>query len=152
MGDSVNKMLGTQVILTTDDIRQWQEDIIAAERAKADADATIADRRRKLDAAAIFGIRPDPVTPEAGGESESMRAAVERILGGFDRPIEHHQLQAELRKTPRFVEMLDKHKAAYYYTLIKRLADDKKIKKVGRKLRLIHKNETPPEGNPESAS
>jgi hypothetical protein len=50
MGDPVNKTVGDQVILTSDDIRQWQEDIQKAERAKVDADATIADRRKKLDA------------------------------------------------------------------------------------------------------
>jgi len=138
--------------LTSDDIRQWQEDITAAEHAKAEADATIADRRRKLEAAAIFGVRLDPVIPESGDDSESMPAAVERILGAFDRGAEHRQLRAELRKTPRFAEMLDKHKSAYYYTVISRLAEDKKIKKVGRKFRLIHKNEAPSEGTPESAS
>jgi DNA repair photolyase len=151
MGESVNKMLGNQVVLTSDDIRQWQEDITAAEHTKAEAEAMIADRRRKLDAAAIFGVRLDPIIPESGNGSESMRAAVERILSGFDRAIEHHQLQAELRKTPRFAEMLNKHKGAYYYTLISRLTEDKKIKKVGRKLRLIHKNEALSEGNPEGA-
>jgi hypothetical protein len=36
---------------------QWQEDIQQAERAKAEADEIIADRRRKLDAAAIFGVK-----------------------------------------------------------------------------------------------
>jgi hypothetical protein len=57
-----------------------------------------------------------------------------------------------LRKTPRFREVLDKNKGAYYYTLIKRLADGGKIKKVGKKIRLIHKNEAPPEEPQEGAS
>lgn len=152
MGDDMNKTIGTQVILTSDDIRRWQEDIQNAERAKADADATIADRRRKLDAAAIFGVRINPIPLEPEGESESMRAATERILDGFDRPVEHHELQAELRKIPRFAEALNKHKGAYYYTLVKRLKDDGKIKKVGRKIRFIHKIETPPEETLEGAS
>ena len=151
MGNPVNQMFGNQVILTTDDIRQWQEDIQKAERAKADADAIIADRRRKLEAAAIFGVKIDPIPPEPEAD-ESMQAAAERILSGLDRPIEHHDLQAELRKNPRFAEMLDKHKGAYYYTLVMRLKKANKIKKVGRKIRFIHKNEAPPEGNPEGAS
>src|SRR6266566_6862595 len=110
MGDTVNQMFGSQVILTTDDIRRWQEDIQKAERAKADADAIITDRRRKLDAAAIFGAKPGPIPPEPEAEPESMQAAAERILSGLNRPIEHHELQAELRKNPRFAEMLEKHK------------------------------------------
>jgi hypothetical protein len=81
-----------------------------------------------------------------------MPAAVERILAGFQGAVVHHELQAELRKTPRFREVLDKNKGAYYYTLIKRLADGGKIKKVGKKIRLIHKNEAPPEEPQEGAS
>ena len=57
-----------------------------------------------------------------------------------------------MRKIPRFAEILGKHKGAYYYTLVKRLKDDGKIRKVGRKIRLIHKIETPPEETPEGAS
>ncbi len=152
MGDPVNQMFGNQVILTTDDIRQWQEDIQRAERARTDADAIIADRRRKLEAAAILGgkVSPIPLMPEGG--DESMQAAIERIGLGFNRPVEHHEIQAELRKFPRFAESLDRHKAAYFYTCIARLKKDGKIKKVGRgKVRFIHKNEAPPEGNPEGA-
>ena len=152
MSDPINQMFGNQVILTTDDIRQWQEDIQKAERAKADADATIADRRRKLEAAAIFGVKLNPIPLEPEGDGESLHAAVERIGAGFDRPVEHHEIQAELRKTTRFAEMLDKHKAAYYYTVINRLKKDGKIRKVGRKVRFIHKNEAPSEGNPEGAA
>jgi hypothetical protein len=156
MGDeAMNKMtIGNQVILSTDDIRQWQEDIAAAERTKAEAEATISDRQRKLDAAAVFGVKIEPIPQALGVDSETMRAAVERILGAIDHAIGHYELQAELRKTPRFAEMLNKHKGAYYYTLIKRLADERppKIKKVGKKIRLIHRDETPPEGNPEGVS
>lgn len=152
MGDDMNRMVGNQVLLTSDNLRQWQEDIQKAERAKAEADAIIADRRKKLEAAAIFGVKLEPIVLEPGGESESMPAAAERILGKFDRLVEHHELQAELRKIPRFAEALNKHKGAYYYTLVKRLRDDGKVKKVGRKIRLIHKNEAPPEETPEGAS
>jgi hypothetical protein len=151
MGDDMNKMLGNQVILTSDDLRQWQDDIRKAERAKAEAEAIIADRRKKLEAAAIFGVKIDPIPSEPEAD-ESMQAAAERILSGLDRAVEHHELQAELRRTPRFAEMLDKHKGAYYYTLVMRLKKSGKIKKVGRKIRSIHKNEAPPEGNPEDAS
>jgi hypothetical protein len=152
MGDPMNQMFGNQVILTTDDIREWQEDIQKAERTKTEADEIIADRRRKLDAAAIFGVKLNPIPLEPEGDGESLHAAVERIGLGFDRAVQHHEIQAELRKVPRFAEMLDKHKGAYYYTVVNRLKQDGKIKKAGKKIRFIHKNETPPEGNPEGAS
>jgi len=146
MGDPVNQMFGNQVILTTDHIRQWQEEIQRAERQKADADAIIADRRKKLEAAAILAGEvnpaPIPLPPEDG--DESMQAAAERILRGFDRAVEHHELQAELRKIPRFAAMLDKHKGAYYYTLVMRLKKVGKIKKVGRKIRFIHRENSVP--------
>ena len=151
MGDDMNKMVGNQVLLTSADIRRWQDDIQKAERAKAEADAIIADRRKKLDAAAIFGVKIEQNTPEPEAD-ESMQAAVERILGGLDRAVEHHELQAELRRNPRFADMLKKHKGAYYYTLVLRMKNAGKIKKMGRKIRFIHKNEAPPEGNPEGAS
>ncbi len=150
MGDDMNKMLGNQVILTGDDLRQWQDDIRKAERTKAEADAIIADRRKKLEAAAIFGAKIEPISSEPDAD-ESMQAAAERILNDLNRPMKHHELQTELRKIPRFAGMLKKHKGAYYYTLVMRLKKAGKIKKVGQKIRLIHKNEAPPEGNPESA-
>jgi hypothetical protein len=40
-----------QILLTSADIRRWQDEIQKAERAKAEADAIIADRRKKIDAA-----------------------------------------------------------------------------------------------------
>jgi hypothetical protein len=87
-----------------------------------------------------------------GGDEESMPMAAERILTTLPRRlITHTELRAELRKIPRFREILDKHKGAYYYTLIKRLVDAEKIKKVGKRIALIHKNEAPAEGNPEGA-
>jgi hypothetical protein len=150
MGDDMNRMVGNQVILTSDDLRQWHEDIQKAERARAEADAIIADRRRKLEAAAIFGVKLELIAPET--EGESMPAAAERILGEFGRLVEHHELQAELRKVPRFAEVLNKHKGAYYYTLVKRLRDDGKVKKVGQKIRLIHKEDSiPREGDPDAS-
>jgi hypothetical protein len=153
MGDPVNQMFGSQVILTTDMIRQWQDDIQKAERVKADADATIADRRRKLDAAAILGGTVSPIPPAPEDDGESMQAAMERIGLGFNRSVEHHEILVELRKIPRFAESLERHKAAYFYTCIGRLKKDGKIKKVGRgKVRFIHKIETPPEETPEGAS
>jgi len=148
----VNKTLGTQIILTSDDIRQWHEDIQRAERQKREADEIIADRRRKLDAAAIFGVKVAPIQPAPEGQEESFYGAVLRIGASFDRLVEHHEIQAELRKIPRFAAMLDKNKGAYYYAVILRLKNAGEIKKLGRKLRFIHKNETPPEGNPEGAS
>ena len=154
MGHDMNRAIGNQVLLTSDDVMRWQMELQEAEAAKATAEDIIADRRKKLDAATLLsGVVFATMTLEYA-EPESMRAAVERILGQYARPVQHHELQAELRKIPRFKEMLDKHKGAYYYTLIKRLADDEppKIKKVGKKIRLIHKEETPTEIIPEGVS
>lgn len=55
---------------------------------------------------------------------ESMGGAAKRILAGIHRAVPHKELKAELRKIPRFREMLDKHNGAYYYTMIMRLVDD----------------------------
>jgi hypothetical protein len=142
MRDSADPTFGSQTILTTDDIRQWQEDIQKAERQKADAEAIIADRRRKLVAAATLGVSPSliPIPPE---DDESLHAAVERIGLGFDRLVKHHEIQVELRKSPRFAKMLDRHNGTYYYTVINRLKKDGKIRKVGQHLRFIHNNEAP---------
>jgi hypothetical protein len=155
--DAMNKMVGSQVLLTSDDVHRWQTELQEAEAAKVKAEAVIEDRRKKLDAAALlsgssFPALSIPRTP--AGEQETLSAGVKRILGTFPGLVAHHELQAELRKVPHFREMLDKHKGAYYYTLIKRLADAEppEIKKVGKRIRLTHKNEAPPEGNPEGAS
>ena len=81
-----------------------------------------------------------------------MADAVRRLLAALSGPVRHHELQAEIRKIPRFREMLDKNNGAYYYTLIRRLVQQGDIKKMGKKIRLVHKDETPPEGNPEGVS
>ncbi len=57
-------------------------------------------------------MKPDPIPPEPKAESESMQAAAEPVLSGLNRPVERDELQAELRKNPRFAEMLGKHKGA----------------------------------------
>lgn len=155
----MNKMVANQVLLTSDDIQRWQADLHEAEEVKAKAEAKIAELHKKLDAAAlivgspILGSPGLSVIQTPADEQESLSAAVKRILATFHRPVAHHELQAELRKIPHFRGMLDKHKGAYYYTVIKRLADAEppEIKKVGKKIRFIHKNEAPPEGNPEGA-
>lgn len=157
MGDDMNKMVGNQVLLTSDDIQRWQTDLHEAEEAKTRAEAKITELHKKLEAASLIVGSPILGSPTliisqgSASEQESLSAGVKRILGTFPGLVAHHQLQAELRKIPHFREMLDKHKGAYYYTLIKRLADGGEIKKVGKRMRLIHKNEAPSEGNPEGA-
>jgi hypothetical protein len=154
MGDDMNKTTGNQVLLTSDDIARWQADVRQAEAAKAKAEEIIADRTKKLEAAALLsGVGFSTMTPEndAIDEEESMPVAAERILATLPRLVTHAELRAELRKIPRFREILDKHKGAYYYTLVGRLVEAEKIKKVGKKIRLIHKNEEPTEGNPEGS-
>ena len=58
-----------------------------------------------------------------------------------------------LKTVPKFRAMLDKNNGAYYYTMIRRLqkANPPRIKRVGKKIKVIHKNEAPPEGTPEGA-
>jgi len=148
----MNNMVSNQILLTSDDIRRWREEIQKADRTKAEADAIIADRRKKLDAAAIFGMEFGLIAAEPEGHSESMPAAAERILSSLERPIEHHELQAELRKIPRFAAMLDKHKGGYYYTFIMRMKKGGKIRKVGRKIQFIRKEQQlPGEGGPDAS-
>jgi hypothetical protein len=48
--------------------------------------------------------------------------------------------------------MLEKNAGAYYYTVIARLIKAGDVKKSGKKIRLVPKNETPPEENPESTT
>lgn len=148
----MNKMVSSQILLTSDDIRRWQEEIQKADRTKAEADAIIADRRKKLDAVAIFGVAFDLTAAEPEGHPESMPAALERILSSLDRPVGHHELLAELRKIPRFAAMLDKRKAGYYYTLILRMKKGGKIRKVGREIQFIRKEQQfPGEGGPDAS-
>jgi hypothetical protein len=153
----MNKAVGTDVLLTSDDIRRWQDELRKWEATKAEAEARIVDVRRKLEAAAF--LSGSSITPlfatnagQDGDGEESMADAGKRLLAAFSKPVMHHELQAELRKIPRFRDMLDKNNGAYYYTMVNRLAKRGDIKKVGKKIRLIHKNETPSEGNPEGAS
>jgi hypothetical protein len=155
----MNKHVTTEVLLTSDDIRRWQDEIRQWEQAKAEADSHIADLRRKLEAAAVLSGTPTLIanatvlkSPD-DGEQESMGAAAKRILGVAGVPLFHSQLQAELRKIERVREMLDRNNGAYYYTMINRLKKRSEVRKVGtNRIRLVHKDETPPEGNPEGAS
>ena len=80
-----------------------------------------------------------------------MGETAKRILAGTDKLVRHSELRAELVKYPKFRESLDKN-PGYYYTMIARLKAAGDIRKVGKKIRLIQKDETPPEGNPEGAS
>jgi hypothetical protein len=154
MGDDMNKTVGNQVLLTSDDIQRWQMELRAAEEAKAKAEAVIADRRKRLDAAALLSGFSFSFEETADSEQETLAAGVKRILGALGKPVAHYELQAELRKVPRFAAMLDKNKGAYYYTLIKRLADadSPEIKKVGKKIRFVHKEDSVPRaGDPDAA-
>jgi hypothetical protein len=152
----MNKAFGSEVLLTSDDIRHWRADLLRWERTKAEADEHIIELRKKLEAAALlFGAdvpaEPLPVSVQVEESQESMADAVRRILGASSRPVRHHELLGELKKIARFRESLNKNSGAYYYTLIRRLVDAGDIKKTGKKLRLIHKNEAPSEENPEGA-
>jgi len=152
----MNKAIGTQVLLTGEQVRGWQEDLQRWEAKKAEAETHIADLRRKLEAASFLsGLSfplPAPIAPAEGEQDHgSMGETSKRILAEMDRTVRHSELKAELRKIPKFRDSLDKN-PGYYYTMIARLRTSGDIRKVGKKIRLVHKGETPPEGNPEDAS
>jgi len=152
----MNKHTGNEVLLTADDVRQWQTDLQKWEATSAEADTRIKELRKKLEYAAFLsGGAIEPLATGAdprGDDEESMGDAAKRLMAPFQRPIFHSELQTELRKIPRFQAMLEKNAGAYYYTMINRLVKAGAIKKSGKKIRLAPKIEAPPEGNPEGAS
>ena len=154
----MNKHTGNEVLLTADDVRQWQADLKKWEATAAEADVQIKELRKRLEAVAFLsGSQVSVLAPISDLKSddenqESMGDAAKRLMAPFNRPIKHAELQAELRKIPRFQTMLEKNAGAYYYTMINRLVTAGAVKKSGKKIRLVPKIETPPEGNPEGAS
>jgi hypothetical protein len=160
-GDSgmsdMNKTVGSEVLLTSSDVRRWQEELQKQENIKAAAETRIEEIRKKLDAAALLSGTSFPQfladNPAEIENEESMAEAATRLLGGFQRAITHQELQTSLRAIPKFREMLEKNKGAYYYTMVRRLlkSDPPKLRKVGKKIRLAHRHETPPGEAPEGA-
>src|ERR1700730_4580262 len=154
----MNKHTGNEVLLTADDVRQWQADLKKRGTTAAEADVQIKELRKRLEAVAFLsGSQVSVLAPISDLKSddenqESMGDAAKRLMAPFNRPIKHAELQAELRKIPRFQTMLEKNAGAYYYTMINRLVTAGAVKKSGKKIRLVPKIETPPEGNPEGAS
>jgi len=153
----MNKATGTEILLTSDDVRRWQEELRECEAIKAKADVRIGELCTKLQAAALLAgaLFPAPSAMKADmvtDDQETMGDAFKRILGAFHRAAFHHELQAELRKNDRFREMLDKNGGAYYYTMVARLKKRGDVRKIGKKVRLIQKDEAPSEDNSESAS
>ena len=153
----MNKHTGNEVLLTADDVRQWQTDLQKWEAISAEADARIKELRKKLEYVAFLsGGMIEPLATHGadpkGDDEESMGDAAKRLMAPFQRSILHAELQTELRKIPRFQAMLEKNAGAYYYTMVNRLVKAGTIKKSGKKIRLVPKIEAPPEGNPEGAS
>lgn len=151
----MNKAIGNQVLLTSDQVRGWQEDLQRWEARKTEADEHIDELKRKLDAAKLLsGLTFAPLESSTQVETEpgSMGETTKQILAEFDRPARHRELRESLRKYPKFRESLDKN-PAYYYTMIARLVNNPNsgVRRIGRKIRLTHKNEAPTEGNPEGA-
>ena len=86
----MNKPVTTEILLTSDDIRRWHEEIRRWEATKADAEQHIGQLRRKLDAAALLTgtgtlianaevMRASKVLGDI--EQESMGDAAKRTLG-----------------------------------------------------------------------
>jgi hypothetical protein len=158
----LNQHTGNEVLLTADDVRQWQADLKKWEGTVAEAEVHIKELRKKLEAVALISGAPLLGTPlldiasvsnsTADDNQESMGDAAKRLMAPFNRSIKHAELQAELRKIPRFQVMLEKNAGAYYYTMINRLVTAGAVKKSGKKIRLVPKTETPPEGNPGGVS
>jgi hypothetical protein len=152
----MNQVTGTEILLTSEDVRRWQEELRHLEQGQKETEARIAELRLKLEAVALIaGAKPIlPMLHETADleKDETLGQAATRLLGIFNRPVFHHELQAELHKIPRFQEMLNRNNGAYYYTVIKRLAEARSIKKVGKKkVRIVHKDEAPSEEIPEGA-
>jgi hypothetical protein len=155
----MTRATGTEILLTSDDVRRWQDELRRLEQSQKETEIRIAELRRKLDAVALIaGTKPALSTPHESvidpEKSETLGEAAKRLLGTFGRPVFHHELQAELRKIPQFQETLGRHNGAYYYTAIKRLVDASppQIKRVGKKrIRLAHQDEAPSEKIPEGA-
>ena len=99
-----HKIVTNEVLLTSDDVRHWQEELQKCEATKANAESRIAELRGKLEAATLLFGASLPLAPGSvdEAEQETMTDAAKRILGAFGKPVLHHELQTELRKTPRF--------------------------------------------------
>jgi hypothetical protein len=151
----MHRTLGNQVLLTSDQVRGWQEELQRWEAKKKEAEARIADLNRKLEAASFLsGVTfPPPVSVAAvNGDQDqgSMGDAVKRLLGELDRPARPAELNTLLQKIPKFRESLEKN-PAYLYTVIARLKVKGDVKKAGKRIKLAHKDEAPSEGTPEGA-
>lgn len=153
----MNRIVENEVLLTSNDVRRWQEELQKCEAAKAAAEIRIDEIRKKLDAVALLSgtrfLLPSSAEGHQGDNSqETLGDAAKRLLANLGgHAVFHQQLQTELRKIPRFQGMLDKNAGAYYYTMIKRLRERGQIKKIGKRIRLVNKNEAPPEDTSESA-
>jgi hypothetical protein len=151
----MNNAMGNQVLLTSDQVRGWQEELQQWEAKKKEAEAHIDDLYRKLEAASFLsGLSFPPPAPVAVVDSHqdqgSMGDAVKRILEELNRPARPGELYALLEKIPKFRESLEKN-PAYLYTVIARLKAKGDIKKAGKRVKLAHKDEAPSEGTPEGA-
>jgi hypothetical protein len=149
---------GTEILLTSEDVRRWQDELRRLEQSQKETEIRIAELRRKLDGVALIAgatiLGASAMSEDSADhmKDETLGEAVIRLLGTFHRPVFHQELKTKLHEIPRFREMLNRNNGAYYYTVIKRLSEDREIKKVAKKrIRLVHKDEAPSEGTPESA-
>lgn len=139
----------TQVLLTTDQIDQWERRSADAARIIAEQQARLEDLRTKLKAAEIFRPKPIPerdrqlfveppllanddtffqhtITsepPPSSRDGDNMVAAIEKIANEAPRPISKKQLKKTLAEQGFAPERL----ANYFYTAIHRLKAKERI-------------------------
>lgn len=135
-----------QVLLTVDQVEQWEQESAELARKIADDQARLDDLRQKLKFAeyfrpkkrTFFGPRADapqpiamPTTPAVppevavgdGSGTGDLTAAIERIANGSARPVAKKALKAVLAREGFAADRL----ANYFYTAIHRLKGKDRI-------------------------
>jgi hypothetical protein len=139
--DAMNPQLKLMPAMPTiEEVQQWHRD---RARKASEADRLmrdIAELDRKLDAVAIILGQPVPPPSDlnlGGSEEEEpmIAAAVRLVRESPTKTLTIGQLRAELIKVERFRFSLEKSQN-YFYTMIKRLVEKKKLTKTGKVLSL----------------
>lgn len=119
-------MQSPNVILTADQVTEWRQRKADLEKLISEYQQELASISRRLDAVAILteGATDLPETEASTGTStETMMDAVVRIARSSTRPVTKAELRQQLQEAGFAPERL----GAYFYTVIARLKDKKKI-------------------------